>query len=69
MFPAAVATGSPENPVLPGTLWPKKLHLGHLALTAGDTSLPGHPQDNSPSEQFTCRGGDKTTFETQGQCG
>ena len=41
----------------------------YLALTGANLSPPWQPQHNSPSEQFTCQGGDKTTVETQGQCG
>jgi len=40
----------------------------HLALTGADPSPPGQPQELNPSEWPTCRGGNKATIETQGQC-
>ena len=43
--------------------------LPHLALTGANTSPPGQPQELNPSGRTTCRGGNKTTTETQGQCG
>ena len=42
--------------------------LPHLALTGANTSPPGQPRELNPSGQTTCRGGNKTTTETQGQC-
>jgi len=41
----------------------------HLALTGTNPSPPGQPQELNPSGQPICRGGNKTTIETQGQCG
>ena len=40
----------------------------HLALTGTSPSPPGQLQDD-PSGRPTCRGGNRTTTETQGQCG
>ena len=37
----------------------------HLVLTRADTSLPWQPSGANPCGQHTCRGGDKTTIETQ----
>ena len=41
----------------------------HLALTWANPSPPGQPQELNLSGRPTCRGGNKTTVETQGQCG
>ena len=41
----------------------------HLALIGATPSPPGQLQELNPSGQPTCRGGNKTTIETQGQCG
>ena len=42
----------------------------HLAFTGADPSPPGQPQEQTPVDgRPTCRGGNKTTVETQGQCG
>ena len=43
--------------------------LPHLALTGANPSLPGQPQEENPSGRPTCRGGNKATIETPGQCG
>ena len=40
----------------------------HLALTEADPSPLGPASGANPSGWPTCRGGDKTTTETQGQC-
>ena len=39
------------------------------ALTGADPSPPGQSQELSLSRRPTCRGGNKTTIETRGQCG
>ena len=41
----------------------------HLAPKGANSSPPGQPQELNPSGWSTCRGGNKTTIETQGQCG
>ena len=41
----------------------------HLAFIEANPNPPGQPQELNPSGQPTCRGGNKTTIETQGQCG
>ena len=43
--------------------------LPHLALTGANPSPPEQSQELNPSGWPTCRGGNKTTIETQGQCG
>ena len=70
VFPAALAANSPEYLVLPESLRPMQLQ---------NTSAPGPHWDRSKSSSTasganlsgrpTCRGGNKTTIETQGQCG
>ena len=40
----------------------------HLALTGANPGPWGQHQELNPSRQPTCRGGNKTTIETQGQC-
>ena len=70
VFPAALATNSPEYLVLaraPVTQAAKP--PPHLALT-GDKSKPSRAASGAnPSGGPTCIGGNKTTVETQGQCG
>jgi len=40
----------------------------HLALVRANPSPSGQPQELNPSGRPTCRGGNKITVETQGQC-
>ena len=41
----------------------------HLALTGANPSPPGQPQELNPSGRPSCRRANRTTVETQGQCG
>ena len=41
----------------------------HLGLSGANPSLLGQCQELNPSGQPTCRGGNKTTVEPQGECG
>ena len=58
-----------EYLVLPEPLRPKQLNHLHLALTGANPSPKGQSQELNLSKQPTCRGRNKTTVETQGQCG
>ena len=59
IFLVTLAANPPEYLVLPEP----------LVLTGANPSPPGQPQELNPSRQPTCRGGNKTTVETLGQCG
>ena len=41
----------------------------HPVHTVAHPSPPGQPQEETPEGQSTCRGGHKTTVESQGTCG
>ena len=68
ILPAALAA----NPRVPGAARTPAAQAAapppHLALTGTSPSPPGQLQDD-PSGRPTCRGGNKTTNETRGQCG
>ena len=67
--PAALGASYAEYLVLPGALWPKKPHHLHTWHSMGvDPSPLGPASGANPSGWPTCRGGDKATTETQGQC-
>ena len=58
--------GAARTPATQAAIWPPQ-----LALTGTNPNPPGQPQEQAsganPSGQPTCRGGNKTTIETQGQ--
>ena len=64
-FPAALAANSPEYLVLSEPLRPKQLYHLHTWPSQGQTQV----LQGSLSGRPTCRGRNKTTIETQGQCG
>ena len=69
IFPAALVIDSSEYLVLPETLWPKQLHHTHTWPSQGQTQVLQGSLRKNPCGQTTCRGGNKITNETQGQCG
>ena len=69
IFPAALATNPPEYLVLPEPLRPRQLHHLHTWPSQGQTKPSRAASGANPSGQPTSRGGNKTTIETQGQCG
>ena len=68
IFPAALATNSPEYLVLPKRLQPKQLHHLHTCPHWGRPKSSRAAPAANPSGRPTRRGGNKTTIETQGQC-
>ena len=58
---------TPEYLVLPEPLRPKQLHHLHTWTSQGQTQALQGSSGANPSGQPTCRGGNKTTVETQGQ--
>ena len=69
LFPAALAANSPEYLVLPEPLRPKQLHHLHIWPSLGKPKSSREFSRANPSGRPTCRGGNKPTIETQGQCG
>ena len=69
IFPAFLATGSPEYMLLPEPQQPKQLH--HLPTWSSQWQIQGLQGSlrANPSGRPTCRGGHKITSETQGQGG
>jgi len=59
----------PEYLVLPEPLRPKQLHHLHTWHSQGQTQALQGSLRSKPSGWPTCRGGNKTTVEIQGQCG
>ena len=71
VFPASLAANCPDDLVPPEPLQPKQLHHLHTWPSQGQTHVL-HSRAASganPSGQPTCRAGNKTIIETQGQCG
>ena len=68
-IPAALATNTPEYLVLPEPLQPKQLHHLHTWPSQGKPKSSRAAPGANPSGRPTYRGGNKTTVETQGQCG
>ena len=66
LFPAALATNSPEYLVLPEPLQPKQLHHLHTWPSQGQTQVLQGSLRSKPSARPICRGGYKTTIETRG---
>ena len=66
IFPAALAVNSLEYLVLPEPLQPKQLHHSTPGPHRGELKSSRTTLGANPSGQPTCRGGNKTTIETQG---
>ena len=58
-----------QKVVLPETLQTKQLHNLHTCPHGGKPKSSRAASGVNPSGQPTSIGGDKTTIETQGQCG
>ena len=69
IFPAAPAANSPDYLVLPELLQPKQLHHLHTWPSQGQPKSSRAASGANPSGPPTCRAGNETTIETQGQCG
>ena len=59
----------PEYLVLPESLWPNHLHYFHTWPSQGKPRPSRAASGANPSGWPTYRSGNKTTIETQGQCG
>ena len=68
IFPAALPANFPEYLVLPEPLRPKQLHHLHTWPSQGKPKSSRAASGANPSGRPTCRGRNKTTIETQGQC-
>ena len=68
VYPAAPAANPPEDLVLPEPLRPKQLPHLHTWPSQGRTQVPQGSLRSKPQWTTTCRGGNKSTVETQGQC-
>ena len=64
----SLAANSPEYLVLPEPLPPKQRHHRHTWPSQGQTKSSRAASGANPSGWPTCRGGNKTAIETQGQC-
>ena len=66
---AALAANFPEYLVLPEPLRPKQLHHLHTWPSLCKPKSSRAASGANPSGRPTCRGGNKATIETEGQCG
>ena len=69
LFPDARAASPPEDLVLPEPLRPNQLHDLRTWPSGGKPKSSRAASGADPRGRPTCRGGNKTTSETQGWCG
>ena len=69
IFPAALASNSPEDLELPEPLQPNQLHHLHTWPSQGQTQVLQGSLRSKPQWMTQCRDRNKTTIETQRQYG